>query len=39
MVRTVLGDATPAFLDACHHATRGNPLLVEALLGRVSQSV
>ena len=37
MVRTVLGDATPAFLDACHHATRGNPLLVEALLAALQE--
>ena len=37
LVRTVLGDATPAFLDACHHAAGGNPLLVKALLAALQE--
>ena len=37
MVRTALGDATPAFLDACHHAAGGNPLLVKALLAALQE--
>ena len=37
MARTVLGDATPALLDACHHAARGNPLLVKALLAALQE--
>jgi predicted ATPase len=37
LVRTALGDATPAFLDACHHAAGGNPLLVKALLAALQE--
>ncbi len=38
LVRAALGAAAPAFLDACHEAAGGNPLLLEALLATLSEN-
>jgi len=37
MIRNGLGDATPGFVNACHNATGGNPLLLKALLAALHE--
>jgi len=36
VVRDALGDAEPAFVDACHDVTGGNPFLLRALLDELA---